>query len=221
MEENIGLVHMVVKRFAGRGYDVEDLFQIGAVGLIKAVDRFDESLGYSFSTYAVPVIIGEIRRFLRDDGLVHISRKIKEDMRLIAKESEHFRNKNEREPTMKELEKGTGLSREEIFLALESSYEVESLSKPVRLSEKGDGQEVLLQDKLADERCSYTKMLDTIMLKQVLEKLEPEEQRIIHYRYLLGKTQTETAGILQMNQVAVSRREKKILEKLRLYLKES
>lgn len=220
VENNIGLVHMVLKRFVGRGYDMEDLFQIGSVGLIKAIDRFDPSLGFSFSTYAVPVIIGEIRRFLRDDGLVHISRKIKDDMRHIAKESEEIRNETGREPTMNELEIRTGLNREEIFLALESGYEVESLSKPVRFSEQGDGQDVLLQDKIADDKCTYTKMIDTIMLKQVLEKIDPEERQIIHCRYLLGKTQTETAKLLQMNQVAVSRKEKKILEKLRLYLKE-
>lgn len=111
VEENIGLIHMVLKRFAGRGYEMEDLFQIGAIGLMKAVQRFDPTLGYSFSTYAVPVIIGEIRRFLRDDGLVHISRKIKEDLRLVAKSSEQIRNTLMREPTIAELQEKTGLSK--------------------------------------------------------------------------------------------------------------
>lgn len=220
VEENVGLVHMVLKRFSGRGYEMEDLFQIGAIGLIKAVDRFDAGLGYSFSTYAVPVIIGEIRRFIRDDGLVHISRKIKEDLRLVVKCSEQIRNETLREPTLSELMERTGLNQEEIVLAMESGYEIESLSKPIgsREDSKG-GQEMMLQDRIEDERFSQNKFLDTLLLKQVIGKLEEEEQRLIRYRYLCGKTQMETARLMNINQVAVSRKEKKALQKLRLYLK--
>ena len=223
VEENIGLIHMVLKRFSGRGYEMEDLFQIGAIGLMKAVQRFDPTLGYSFSTYAVPVIIGEIRRFLRDDGLVHISRKIKEDLRLVAKSSEQIRNTLMREPTIAELQEKTGLSKEEIVLAMEAGYEVESLSKPIGIGngkDSKDGQELLLQDKILDESFSQNQFLDALLLRQMIEKLQEEEQCLIHYRYFDGKTQVETSRLMNMNQVAVSRMEKKVLQKLRLSLKE-
>ena len=223
VEENIGLIHMVLKRFAGRGYEMEDLFQIGAIGLMKAVQRFDPTLGYSFSTYAVPVIIGEIRRFLRDDGLVHISRKIKDDLRLVAQSSEQIRNELMREPTIAELQEKTGLSKEEIVLAMEAGYEVESLSKPIGIGSGKDsreGQEMLLQDKLLDERFSQDQLLDVLLLRQGIGRLQEEEQRLIRYRYLCGKTQMETAQLMEMNQVAVSRMEKKVLQKLHLYLRE-
>ena len=223
IEDNIGLIHMVLKRFSGRGYEMEDLFQIGAIGLMKAVERFDPNLGYSFSTYAVPVIIGEIRRFLRDDGLVHISRKIKDDLRLVAKSSEQIRNELMREPTITELQEKTGLSKEEIVLAMEAGYEVESLSKPIgtgRGKDSREGQEMLLQDKLLDDRFSQNQLLDALLLRQVIGRLQEEEQRLIHYRYFDGKTQMETARLMNMNQVAVSRMEKKVLQKLRLSLRE-
>ena len=223
VEDNMGLIHMVLKRFAGRGYEMEDLFQIGAIGLMKAVQRFDPTLGYSFSTYAVPVIIGEIRRFLRDDGLVHISRKIKEDLRLVAKSSEQIRNTLMREPTIAELQEKTGLSKEEIVLAMEAGYEVESLSKPIGIGngkDSKDGQELLLQDKILDESFSQDQLLDALLLRQGIGRLQEEEQCLIRYRYLCGKTQMETAQLMEMNQVAVSRMEKKVLQKLRLYLRE-
>ena len=223
VEENIGLIHMVLKRFSGRGYEMEDLFQIGAIGLMKAVERFDPNLGYTFSTYAVPVIIGEIRRFLRDDGLVHISRKIKDDLRLVTKSSEQIRNELMREPTIVELQEKTGLSKEEIVLAMEAGYEVESLSKPIGTGSGKDsreGQEMLLQDKLLDEHFSQDQLLDALLLRQGIGRLQEEEQRLIRYRYLCGKTQMETAQLMEMNQVAVSRMEKKVLQKLRLYLRE-
>ena len=221
VEKNIGLIYMVLKRFAGRGYDMEELFQIGAVGLIKAVDRFDVELGYSFSTYAVPIIIGEIKRFLRDDGLVHVSRKIKDDMRQIARISEKIRKQKQREPTIRELEEFSGLSKEEIFLAVESGYEVESLSQSIgTATDHKEGQELLLQDKIADEKNSQSRLLDRLTLEQVIEKLEKEEQDLIEYRYILEKTQMETAKLMHLNQVAVSRKEKNVLQKLRLYLRE-
>lgn len=223
VEENIGLIHMVLKRFAGRGYEMEELFQIGAIGLMKAVERFDPNLGYTFSTYAVPVIIGEIRRFLRDDGLVHISRKIKDDLRLVAKSSEQIRNELMREPTIVELQEKTGLSKEEIVLAMEAGYEVESLFKPIGTGSGKDsreGQEMLLQDKLLDEHFSQDQLLDALLLRQGIGRLQEEEQCLIRYRYLCGKTQMETAQLMEMNQVAVSRMEKKVLQKLRLYLRE-
>lgn len=221
IKENVGLVHMVLKRFAGRGYEMEDLFQIGTLGLMKAVDKFDVNLGYSFSTYAVPVIIGEVKRFLRDDGLIHVSRKLKEDKHRITLASEQIRNREHREPRLEELEHSTGIKREDIIFAIEAGYEVESLSKPVENGwGKNEGDPVELQDRIADERYTQEYFLDVILLKQVLDKLEKAEQRLIKYRYFLGRTQSETAEKLHMNQVAVSRMEKKILQKLRLYLEE-
>lgn len=221
VEHNIGLIHMVLKRFWGRGYDMEDLFQVGAIGLLKAINRFDVTLGYSFSTYAVPIIIGEIRRFIRDDGLLHISRKIKEDTKKVAQISEEIRRTENREPTTQELAMKTGLDVEEIFLAVESCYEVQSLSQPVSNGKEGGaGQEIALQDKISDGNFSQGKLIDQLLLKQVLDKLEEEEQLLIVQRYLLGRTQSETAKYMGMNQVAVSRKEKKVLQKLRLYMED-
>ena len=221
--ENMGLIWSIVKRFAGRGYEPEHLFQIGCIGLMKAIDHFDLTLDVKLSTYAVPMIIREIRRFLRDDGLVHISRKIKDDLRLVAQSSEQIRNALMREPTIAELQEKTGLSKEEIVLAMEAGYEVESLSKPIGIGSGKDsreGQEMLLQDKLLDERFSQDQLLDVLLLRQGIGRLQEEEQCLIRYRYLCGKTQMETAQLMEMNQVAVSRMEKKVLQKLRLYLRE-
>ena len=139
VEENMGLVWSVVKRFTGRGTDMEDLFQIGAMGLLKAIDKFDTSFEVKFSTYAVPMIAGEIKRFLRDDGIVKVSRTLKENCWKIKRETELFRQKTGREPTLEELSAVTELPREEIAMALESSAEVESIYKTIP---QKDGSEV-------------------------------------------------------------------------------
>lgn len=198
-EENTGLVYMVIKRFGGRGYDKEELFQIGSIGLLKAIDRFDEQSSNTFSTYAVPMIIGEIRRFIRDDGIIHVSRKIKEDARKLAELREQNEKENNKELTLAEIEKATGLSREEIILASDAYSPPASLdvALPIATEENKD------------------ELIDRLMLKQVLQSLEECDRKLIELRYLCDKTQKQTAQILGINQVKVSRREKEILKRMR------
>uniref|UniRef100_UPI0040567524 sigma-70 family RNA polymerase sigma factor n=1 Tax=Agathobacter sp. TaxID=2021311 RepID=UPI0040567524 len=211
--ENVGLVYMVLKRFKNRGYDAEDLFQIGVIGLMKAVDKFDTSTEFSFSTYAVPMIIGEIRRFLRDDGILHISRKIKDDGAKVAAAKERISKTCQGEPTMERIMEETGLTYEEVLVAIEAGADVESIYKPI-----GNGTKehiMVLADQLMDTRARETDLINKITVNQLLESLEEKERRLIELRYMEGKTQSESAKVLGMNQVAVSRLEKKILLYLR------
>lgn len=210
--ENMGLVYMVTKRFEGRGTDREELVQIGAIGLIKAIDKFDPQLPYSFSTYAVPLIIGEIRRFLRDDGMIHISRSVKENAGKIALIREKLKKTENKEPTLEELRELTGLEYEEIVTAMEATSEVDSIFRPIG-GEEGDA--LTLGEKLADEKQFETPIVNSIALQQVMETLEEEENKLIQLRYMQNRTQSETAKLLGTNQVAVSRMERKILTKLR------
>lgn len=211
--ENIGLIYMVIKRFANRGTEQEDLFQIGVIGLIKAIDKFDLSRELSFSTYAVPMIIGEIRRFLRDDGMLHVSRQIKENARKIAMAKEMFRKEHKYEPTMQDLIGATGLSAEDILSAIEASTEVESIYQPI--GNTAEGGQLIIADQLEDTKKTEQDLINRITVMQMLEGLEERERKLIELRYLEGKTQSESAKVLGMNQVAVSRLEKKILLHLR------
>lgn len=214
VQENMGLVYMVAKRFADRGVEREELTQIGAIGLIKAVDKFDPAMGYTFSTYAVPLIMGEIRRFLRDDNMIHVSRQLKEHARKIAIIREQFKKTENREPTMDELAERTGLTREDMVASMESVYEVESISTPVRGAGE-DPHALTLEDQLEDKIHFEIPMVNRIALSQVMDELEEREARLIHLRYIEEQTQTQVAHALGMNQVAVSRLEKKILIKMR------
>jgi len=213
VEANIGLIYMVLKRFTYRGYEQEDLFQIGVIGLIKAIDKFDLGRELSFSTYAVPMIIGEIRRFLRDDGMLHVSRQIKDNARKIAIVKEELKKTLNAEPTIAELERETGLSAEEILTAMEATAEVESIYKPI-LGNQDEGK-LTLADQIEDGRRTEQELINQITVKQMLDTLEEKERKLIELRYMMGKTQTEIAQILGMNQVAVSRMEKRILLQLR------
>jgi RNA polymerase sporulation-specific sigma factor len=216
VSENLGLVHMALKRFAGRGYEMEDLFQIGCIGLLKAADRFDPALGYTFSTYAVPLIIGEIRRFLRDDGMLHISRRKKEQASKIAAVRERRKKEIGREPTLTELEKETGFSKAEIVETLEFYPVVESIHRPLTgQSDSGASKTATLMDQLPDVRCTETEIVNKIALEQVMACLKETERQLLFLRYMEGKSQSETGAALGMNQVAVSRMEKKILLQLR------
>ncbi len=223
VEKNLGLVHFIVKRFQNRGYDAEDLFQIGCIGLVKAVDQFDEKYGVKFSTYAVPLITGEIKRFLRDDGMIKVSRSLKENGYRIKQAAELIRREKGREPVMRELEEATGLKKEEIAMALEANIEIESIYKTVYES---DGSEIYLVDQVVGgtgtgmvvkgaEDEEKDKLLDGMMLKYLMDSLEEKEKEIIRLRFFEDKTQTEVARILNMNQVQVCRQEKKTLLKLR------
>lgn len=211
IRENVGLIWSVVRRFTNRGYESEDLFQIGSIGLIKAVDKFDLSYDVKFSTYAVPMITGEIRRFIRDDGMIKVSRSLKENAYKIMKTREKFCQEYQREATIDEISKITEIPREEIVTSLEASNEVESIHQPAY---QKDRSEISLLDRLSREENESEKLIDHIVLNEAMKHLEKKEKSLIIYRYFKGKTQQEIANIFHISQVQVSRMEKKILKKL-------
>lgn len=232
--QNLGLVGSIVKRYEHRGHDREELFQIGIIGLIKAIDKFDFTYDVAFSTYAVPLISGEIRRFLRDNGLVRVSRSLKENGWHVRQAAEKISQERGREATMQELAQATGLSREEVVMALEANMEVESIYRSVYQS---DGSELYLVDQIASgkgigQRVGASagehsasggafddpekeKLLDNLLVSQLLEGLDERERQLIELRYFQDQTQVQTAKQLGMSQVQVSRLEKKILLKMR------
>ena len=210
IKANMPLVYSIVKRFAGRGYDAEDLSQIGAIGLIKAVDNFNVNFEVKFCTYAVPVISGEIKRFLRDDGMVKVSRTLKENGIRIKRAAEMLAIRLGRDATLEELSAATELAREDIVMALEASSEVESLHKTVFQKE---GSEILLMDKIPSKKNESEHIVNQILLEQLLGELGEKERKLIELRYFEDKTQTQTAKLLDMSQVQVSRLEKKNIEK--------
>ncbi len=212
VHNNIGLVWSIVRRFANRGYELEDLFQVGSIGLLKAIDHFDLNYEVKFSTYAVPLITGEIRRFLRDDGMIKVSRTLKDQAWKVRREAEKWRNTYEREATLEELSAQTGFLAEDIVLALSASTEVDSLCRPVPGKE---GKDMTLGEQIRDEKKEIEMQVNRVFLEQVLSSLGKEERQLISLRYFQEKTQTEIAGLLGMTQVQVSRREKKLLGKLR------
>ncbi|MCI8895810.1 MAG: SigB/SigF/SigG family RNA polymerase sigma factor [Lachnospiraceae bacterium] len=212
VQSNLGLVWSIVRRFDNRGQEMEDLFQIGSIGLLKAIDKFDLSFSVRFSTYAVPLITGEIKRFLRDDGMIKISRSLKENAAKIRAAESALQTREGREPTLLELTEATGIPQEEIVMALEANYEVESIYKPLGQSE---GNEVCLVDRLPEQDRPDERLLDHMLLEQLLEKLEGMERELIFQRYFQEKTQTQVAQSLGITQVQVSRLEKKILLRLR------
>lgn len=211
-EENVGLVYSIVKRFLGRGVEMEDLIQIGSIGLIKAVDKFDLSYDVKFSTYAVPMIVGEIKRFLRDDGILKISRSIKETHYKVYQVSQELEKKLGKEPTLKDISKEIGMPMEELVLVMEAKTEVESLQKPIF---QGEGTEISLMDKLPENINYQENVLNRIFLEEILNTLDGKQRQLICMRYFQDMTQTEIAKRLGVSQVQVSRMEKKILEKLR------
>ena len=212
IEKNLGLVHHIVKRFLGRGYDAEDLFQIGSIGRMKAIDKFDLSYDVKFSTYAVPMISGEIKRFLRDDGMVKVSRSLKENGWKVKQASERISHEEGRDATLQEIAEATGLSREDIVMAMEANVEVESIYKSVYQS---DGNEIYLVDRLPEKKDENETLLNHMLLQQLLDGLEEEERNLIMLRYFQNKTQVEVAKKLGVSQVQVSRMEKKILVRMR------
>lgn len=212
VSENLGLVWSIVKRFAGRGHEMEDLFQIGSIGLMKAIDKFDTTFEVKFSTYAVPMITGEIKRFLRDDGMIRVSRSLKETGMKLTVAQSRLQEKLGREVTLQELSDETGIPREEIVMALEANVEVESIYRSIYQS---DGKEISLVDKLPEKRDENERLLNEILLAQLMEELSEKERQLIELRYFRDKTQAEVAKYLETSQVQVSRMEKKILLRLR------
>lgn len=212
VKENVGLIWSIVRRFSNRGYELDDLFQIGCIGLLKAIDKFDTSYDVQFSTYAVPMIIGEIKRFIRDDGMIKVSRSLKEMGNKARITREVLNSQYGREPTIEEIANHMGASVEEIVLALESSSEVESLHKTIY---QGDGNPIYLLDKVKSMEDESSKIIDLLALRDILGQLTPKEKEIITLRYFQDKTQTEIAEKMGISQVQVSRLEKKILENMK------
>ena len=212
IETNSGLIWSVVKRFLNRGYEADDLFQIGSIGLLKCIKKFDINYEVKFSTYAVPMIMGEIKRFLRDDGLIKVSRPLKE----IATKAKYMRDvltkKNNEEPTINELAIAIDVSIEDLVLALDADREVESLYSTVY---QNDGKSVYLIDKLELKNDNQDNIVDNIVLKDIIDNLEPREKQIITLRYFEDKTQSLVAKLIWVSQVQVSRLEKKLLTKIR------
>ncbi len=210
--ENVGLIWSIVRRFSGRGHELEDLFQIGSIGLIKAIDKFDPAFEVRFSTYAVPMITGEIKRFLRDDGMIKVSRSLKEMSAKIQAAREDMTYSLGREPTLDEIAGKLQVSREEVAASLEAGAEIESLYRPV--GDLGESSSCLL-DKLEEETNAQEKLLDRMILEKLLDGLNEQEKDIILRRYYYNQTQTEIAQVLNISQVQVSRLEKRILKKMR------
>lgn len=210
--DNVGLVWSIVRRFQGRGYEMEDLFQIGSIGLLKAVDKFDLSYEVRFSTYAVPMIVGELKRFLRDDGMIKVSRSIKEMSMKVKTAREELCFAMGREPTLEEIAKEVGASKEEVAASIEAGAEVESLYKTVN---QNDENSLCLMDKIEDQDDSQEKLLNHMVLETLIGQLEEKEKEIILRRYFKNQTQTQVAEALDISQVQVSRLEKKILKRMR------
>lgn len=213
--DNVGLVWSVVRHFANRGYELEDLFQIGSIGLLKAVDKFDLSFDFKFSTYAVPMITGEIKRFLRDDGMIKVSRSMKELNVKVKSARAKMSTELGREPNLEELASSVGASREEVAASLEAGAQVESLYRTVG---SGEDQNICLMDKIPDEDEAHERVMNQIVLKELLMKLSGKDREIIVRRYYENQTQSQIAADLNISQVQVSRLEKKILRQMREYL---
>ena len=211
-EENMGLVWSVVRRFDGRKAEKEDLFQIGSIGLLKAIDKFDESYGVCFSTYAVPMIAGEIRRYLRDNGMIRVSRSLKESAVQMYRCMEKLEKTLGRDPTIQEIADEMGTDPEELSLIMEANMDVESLQQVVY---RNDGNEMTLMDRLEDQHDAQEVLLDRMLLDQLLSGLTEQEKQLICMRYVQEKTQSDIAGKLGVSQVQVSRMEKRIIKKIR------
>ena len=212
VEENVGLIWSVVRRFQGRGCDSEDLFQIGSIGLLKCIDHFDLSREVKFYTYAVPLIMGEIKRFLRDDGMVKVRRSVKEINHKVTKETEIYQKEHHREPTLEEISVTLQIDEADILMAMESGQEISSLHQVIYQS---DGDEIHLEDKIEQQNDEIEEAVNRMYISQLLNHLEEKEKTLIELRYFENKTQSAVAEILGISQVQVSRLEKKILEKLR------
>ena len=208
IEENLGLVHHIVKRFAGRGYETEDLFQTGTIGLMKAIDHFDLSYDVKFSTYAVPLIAGEIRRFLRDNNALRVSRTLRDTAYRAMQARETLEKQLGREPTMDEIAAAAGLARREVTAALESVVEPLSLDEPV-YTDGGDAMYVIDQVRDPDSEESW---ISGLQFRDTVAALSPREKRIMELRYLRGKTQMEVAQEIGISQAQVSRLEKGALQ---------
>ncbi len=211
IEKNKGLVHLVVKRFSGRGVDSDDLVQLGMIGLYKALLNFDLSYGVKFSTYAIPMIMGEIKRFLRDDGAVKVSRRLKElytEIRYVKSELEKTLGRN---PKITEISERLNVSCEEIVLSLSANDRVISLEEEINSEEKS----LSLMDTVVDRSCDENKIIDRLVISELIGTLKQREKQIVFLRFFKELTQQKVAEMLGISQVQVCRLEKKILKNLR------
>lgn len=215
VEENNGLIWSIVKRFQGRGYELEDLYQIGSIGFIKSIKRFDVSFDVKLSTYAVPYILGEIKRFIRDDGSIKVSRSIKElAMKIKEVEAKYLREKGE-EITILQIAKELNVSKEEVAIALDSLRPTISIYEDSYSNDEGG---ISFLDTLSSNVDEAEQLSNKLAIKQMIKNLEEREKEIILLRYYKNKTQMEVAKILGISQVQVSRIEKKILNSMKLKL---
>ncbi|MFU0791558.1 RNA polymerase sporulation sigma factor SigF [Cerasibacillus sp. JNUCC 74] len=212
VEKNMRLVWSVVQRFINRGYDPDDLFQIGSIGLIKSIDKFDLSYDVRFSTYAVPMIIGEIQRFIRDDGTIKVSRSLKETGNRIRKKKDELTKQLDRSPTVHEIAEALDISAEEVVHAQEAAKSPQSIHETVF---ENDGDPITLLDQISDQD---TKWFEKLTLQEAIRVLSERERLIVYLRYYKDQTQSEVAERLGISQVQVSRLEKKILEEMKHYI---
>ncbi len=215
VNDNLGLVWSIVHRFKNSYYDKEDLFQIGCIGLMKAINNFDTSYDVQFSTYAVPIILGEIKRYFRDDGTIKVSRSLKELNIKITKAKEILQNQNSKEPTVEEVAQYLHVDKQEVIEAIDSSYYPTSLNEPIY---EKDGSTIQVEDRLIDK--SHAMWFEKLALEMEMEKLDEKEKKIIYLRYHKEYNQETVAQIMGISQVQVSRLEKKIVTKLRTRLNE-
>ncbi len=214
IEENSGLVWSIVRRFSGRGYEIEDLYQIGNIGLIKAIQRFDTSFEVRLSTYAVPYILGEIKRFIRDDGPIKISRSIKElNVKIKELQKEYF-NKYGKEISLEEVSKELKTSKEEIAMAMDSSRPIDSIEDAQYRDNKTD-KTVSILEQISTGKDEQTEIANRITIKKLINELQEKEKEIIMLRYYKQKTQMQVSKILGITQVQVSRIERKILDNMK------
>lgn len=212
----IGLIWSIVKRFSGRGYELEDLYQIGGMGFIKAIKRFDTNLDVKLSTYAVPYMIGEIKRFIRDDGPIKVSRSIKELGVKIKELQRESINKYGKEKTLKEIAKELKVEQEDIALALEATRGVDSLEETTYNNKDGDT--ITIKDRIASDKNEQEMIVNKIAVNELIQNLETREKEIIMLRFYKEKTQSQVAKILGITQVQVSRIERKILNNMKMKL---
>lgn len=208
---NVALIKSIVKKFLGRGTEYEDLFQLGSMGLIKAINNFDPAYNVRFSTYAVPLIAGEIKRFLRDDGMIKVSRSLKEINIKAQRANELLKIKLARDPSIKEVANEIGVEPEDIIMAQDSMAAHISLEEPI--FESGEG---TVMDTIQSHEDESNMVIDALLIKDLLGQLEPKERQIIFLRYFKDKTQSEIGKMLSLSQVQVSRLESKIIKKLKV-----
>lgn len=215
VEENTGLVWCIVKRFFGRGTDSEDLFQIGSIGLLKAIDKFDLNYDVKFSTYAVPMIIGEIRRYLRDNNSIRVSRSLRDTAYKAIYAKEGYMKRHLKEPTVEEIAEEIGIAKEDIIFALDAIQAPMSLNEPV-YNDSGDA--LYVMDQISDKKNREEYWVEGLSLEAAMERLNERERFIIQLRFFEGKTQMEVASQVKISQAQVSRLEKNALKTMRQYL---